>query len=50
MTNYWLGLAVAAFALPIAYIMFDSFTPAVILALGVGVIAGLFFGPAKSGT
>ncbi|HEY1134831.1 MAG TPA: hypothetical protein VGE77_09660 [Nocardioides sp.] len=49
MTNYWLGLGAAAVTLPIAYIMFEAFAPAVILAVGIGVIAALFFGAAKSG-
>lgn len=48
MTNYWLGVVVAVFALPIAYITFDSIAPAVILAVGVGVVAALFLGGSKS--
>lgn len=48
MANYWLGVVVAVFALPIGYIAFNSFTPAAILAVAAGVVAALIFGTAKS--
>ncbi|MFW6772912.1 hypothetical protein ACOACO_01415 [Nocardioides sp. CPCC 205120] len=48
MANYWLGVVVAMFALPIAYITFDAIAPAAILAVGVGIVAALMFGGSRS--
>ncbi|MDT9595305.1 hypothetical protein RDV89_19615 [Nocardioides zeae] len=50
MSDWSRGVLTALLALPIASMMFDSLAVAVAFAIPTGVIAALFFGPARPAT